>query len=87
MCGHTLMDGLAQIWSVETALLLCTCRGHRAEITDLAVNVDNTLFASSSNDHTVRCWSLQARLYALCSRPCSSLTTSYCSFSVDTSHL
>lgn len=49
----------AQIWSMETALLLCTCRGHRAEVTDLAVNTDNTLFASSSNDHTVRCWSLQ----------------------------
>lgn len=49
----------AQIWSTETALLLCTCRGHRAEVTDLAVNVDNTLFASSSNDHTVRCWSLE----------------------------
>lgn len=47
---------------METGLLLCTCGGHRAEVTDLAVNVDNTLFASSSNDHTVRCWSLEASL-------------------------
>lgn len=55
-----------QIWSTETALLLCTCRGHRAEVTDLAVNVDNTLFASSSNDHTVRCWSLKVSTSLVC---------------------
>ncbi len=51
---------------MQTGLLVRTCRGHVAEVTDLAVSADNALLASSSNDHTVRCWSLQVRgpLYA-----------------------
>ena len=44
---------------MQTGLLVCTCRGHTAEVTDLAISADNALLASSSNDHTVRCWSLQ----------------------------
>ena len=48
-----------QMWSVESALLLASCRGHQGEVTDLAVNVDNSIVASSSNDTVIRCWSLQ----------------------------
>ena len=48
-----------QIWSVESALLLASCRGHQGEVTDLAVNADNKIVASSSNDAVIRCWSLQ----------------------------
>ncbi|KAK9829398.1 hypothetical protein WJX72_005590 [[Myrmecia] bisecta] len=53
-------DRLVKIWSSETAMLLRSCRGHDGEVTDLAVSVDNTMVASSSNDHTVRCWNLEA---------------------------
>ena len=49
----------AQIWSVEAAILLATCRGHEAEITDLKINAVDTIVASSSNDATIRCWTLQ----------------------------
>lgn len=49
----------SQIWSTQTALLLRSCRGHDGEVTDLAINRDNTMVASSSNDTTIRCWSLE----------------------------
>ena len=48
-----------QIWSVEGALLLASCRGHQGEVTDFAVNADNSIVASSSNDTVIRCWSLR----------------------------
>ena len=58
---HTAQAMLAlQIWSVQTALLLRSCRGHDGEVTDLAINLDSTMVASSSNDTTIRCWSLEA---------------------------
>lgn len=51
-----------QIWSMQTAMLQMACRGHTAEITDLAVSCDNLMLASSSNDHTIRIWDLSVRL-------------------------
>jgi hypothetical protein len=54
---------LKQIWSLEHALLLVSCRGHEGEITDLAVSCDNTMVASSSNDTTIRCWDLKVPLF------------------------
>lgn len=51
-------DRLVKIWSAETGLLLKTCRGHDAEITDFAVSVCNGFVASSSNDCTIRVWHL-----------------------------
>lgn len=48
-----------QIWSSQTALLLRSCRGHDGEVTDLAINMESSMVASSSNDQTIRCWSLQ----------------------------
>lgn len=53
---------LVQIWSIEAALLIACCRGHDGEVTDLATNADNTIVASSSNDATIRCWSLKVSL-------------------------
>lgn len=50
-----------QIWSVETALLLMSCRGHEGEVTDLALSSDNGIVASSSNDTTIRCWNMMVR--------------------------
>ncbi|KAG9139397.1 hypothetical protein Leryth_017313 [Lithospermum erythrorhizon] len=51
-------DRLVKIWSMETAYCLASCRGHEGDITDLAVNINNTLVASSSNDCVIRVWRL-----------------------------
>ncbi len=53
---------MVQIWSTRTGLLHASCRGHDAEITDLAVSCDNSLVASSSMDSTIRVWQLEVRL-------------------------
>eukprot|EP00198_Chlamydomonas_reinhardtii_P012320 XP_001701657.1 predicted protein [Chlamydomonas reinhardtii] len=52
-------DCLVKIWSAETGMLLRSCRGHDAEITDLAVSADNRLLASGDTAHQIRVWSLQ----------------------------
>ncbi|KAL3137809.1 hypothetical protein ABBQ38_005065 [Trebouxia sp. C0009 RCD-2024] len=52
-------DRLVKIWSSQTALLLRSCRGHDGEVTDLALNMESSMVASSSNDQTIRCWSLK----------------------------
>ena len=39
-------------------MLVTACRGHEGEVTDLSVSADDGMVASSSNDSTVRCWSL-----------------------------
>lgn len=51
-------DRLVKIWSMETAYCLASCRGHEGDITDLAVNFNNTLVASASNDCVIRVWRL-----------------------------
>lgn len=53
-------DRLVKIWSSRTALLLCSCRGHMQEISDLAVSVDNKVVASASVDGMIRLWNLQS---------------------------
>ena len=52
-------DHLVKIWSATTGRLLATLRGHAAEITDIAVNYENTLLAAGSCDKTVRVWCLK----------------------------
>ncbi|KAK9840987.1 hypothetical protein WJX81_004207 [Elliptochloris bilobata] len=52
-------DRLVKFWSVDTMLLLTTCRGHTGEITDVVMSWDGAVAASSSNDCTIRCWDLQ----------------------------
>ena len=47
-----------KIWSAGTGRLLATLRGHAAEITDLAVNYENTVLAVGSCDKLIRVWCL-----------------------------
>jgi PH-interacting protein len=54
-------DRLVKIWSVASGYLLCTCRGHTGDITDLSVNADDTLLASGSNDNRVCVWHLSTQ--------------------------
>ncbi|KDR09153.1 hypothetical protein L798_01269, partial [Zootermopsis nevadensis] len=52
-------DLLVKIWSAIDGRLLATLRGASAEITDIAVNADNTLLAAGSIDKILRVWCLQ----------------------------
>ncbi|XP_025097468.1 PH-interacting protein-like isoform X2 [Pomacea canaliculata] len=54
-------DALVKIWNADSGRLLATLRGHSSEITDLAVNYENTLLASSSCDKMVRVWCLRTK--------------------------
>lgn len=52
-------DLLVKVWHAVSGRLLTTLRGASAEITDLAVNYENTLLAAGSIDKIVRVWCLQ----------------------------
>ena len=53
-------DHLVKVWDTRTCYALRTLRGHRNEITDLAVHASGSHLASASNDCTVRIWELGA---------------------------
>uniref|UniRef100_A0A671S7W9 PH-interacting protein n=1 Tax=Sinocyclocheilus anshuiensis TaxID=1608454 RepID=A0A671S7W9_9TELE len=52
-------DCLVKIWATDDGHLLATLRGHAAEISDMAVNYENTLLAAGSCDKMIRVWCLQ----------------------------
>ncbi|XP_055904407.1 bromodomain and WD repeat-containing protein 3 [Eupeodes corollae] len=52
-------DLLIKIWSAIDGRLLATLRGASAEITDIAINLDNTMLAAGSLDRILRVWDLQ----------------------------
>uniref|UniRef100_A0A672N821 PH-interacting protein n=1 Tax=Sinocyclocheilus grahami TaxID=75366 RepID=A0A672N821_SINGR len=52
-------DCLVKIWATDNGRLLATLRGHAAEISDMAVNYENTLLAAGSCDKMIRVWCLQ----------------------------
>ncbi|GAA6104895.1 bromodomain and WD repeat-containing protein 3, partial, partial [Tachysurus ichikawai] len=52
-------DCLVKIWATDDGRLLATLRGHAAEISDMAVNYENTLIASASCDKVIRVWCLR----------------------------
>ncbi|KAL3278873.1 hypothetical protein HHI36_016393 [Cryptolaemus montrouzieri] len=52
-------DLLVKLWSAYTGRLLASFRGAQYEISDISVNVENTLLAAGSLDHILRVWSLQ----------------------------
>lgn len=53
-------DGLVKIWWTVDSRLKATLRGHAGEITDMAINYENTLLASGSCDKTIRVWCLKS---------------------------
>ncbi|ODM99229.1 PH-interacting protein [Orchesella cincta] len=53
-------DNLVKIWSALDGRLLATLRGASSEITDLAVNSENTLLAAGSCDKLIRVWCLRS---------------------------
>ncbi|XP_037956286.1 bromodomain and WD repeat-containing protein 3-like isoform X1 [Teleopsis dalmanni] len=53
-------DLLIKIWSATDGRLLATLRGASAEITDIAINLDNTMLAAGSLDRILRVWDLQS---------------------------
>lgn len=52
-------DYLVKIWSATDGRLLSTLRGASSEITDIAVNNENTLLAAGSCDKILRVWCMQ----------------------------
>lgn len=50
---------LVKLWSACTGRLIMTFRGASSEITDIAINSENTLLAAGSIDRIVRVWNLQ----------------------------
>lgn len=50
---------MVKLWSAIDGRLLATFRGASAEITDIAINLDNTLLAAGSLDRILRVWDLQ----------------------------
>uniref|UniRef100_A0A671MYB9 Bromodomain and WD repeat-containing protein 3-like n=1 Tax=Sinocyclocheilus anshuiensis TaxID=1608454 RepID=A0A671MYB9_9TELE len=61
--GHRIFTGsddcLVKIWATDDGRLLATLRGHAAEISDMTVNFENTLLASTSCDKVIRVWCLR----------------------------
>ncbi|HML10871.1 MAG TPA: hypothetical protein VK432_08420 [Stellaceae bacterium] len=49
-------DGSIVLWCAETGRQVATLRAHRDSIEHLSFNDDETLFAASSDDHTVSIW-------------------------------
>lgn len=52
-------DLLVKLWSAIDGRLLTTFRGASAEITDIAINLDNTMLAAGSLDRILRIWDMQ----------------------------
>ncbi|XP_018564263.1 bromodomain and WD repeat-containing protein 3 isoform X2 [Anoplophora glabripennis] len=52
-------DLLIKLWSAYTGRLIAAFRGANSEITDIAINSENTLLAAGSIDRILRVWNLQ----------------------------
>ncbi|XP_076257590.1 bromodomain and WD repeat-containing protein [Rhynchophorus ferrugineus] len=53
-------DLLIKLWSTYTGRLIATFRGASAEITDIAVDPENSFLAAGSIDRVLRVWNLQS---------------------------
>ncbi|KAJ8985649.1 hypothetical protein NQ317_015145 [Molorchus minor] len=52
-------DLLIKLWSTYTGRLIAAFRGASSEITDIAINSENTLLAAGSIDRVLRVWNFQ----------------------------
>ncbi|CAG0900264.1 unnamed protein product [Cyprideis torosa] len=52
-------DLLIKCWSATTGRLMCSFRGANGEISDIAINPENTLLAGASTDKCIRVWNLK----------------------------
>ncbi|KAJ1945549.1 hypothetical protein GGF37_001643, partial [Kickxella alabastrina] len=52
-------DFLIKIWCTRTGYLVKTFKGHQGMVSDIALNMENTLLASASTDGSVRIWNLK----------------------------
>lgn len=52
-------DTLVKIWCMATGVMLMTCRGHEAEVTDTKISCDGRFVASAGQDNVIRIWSLE----------------------------
>lgn len=73
-------DLLVKLWSAIDGRLLVTFRGASSEITDIAVNLDNTLLAAGSLDHILRVWDMQTAspIAVLCSHTGMITSVNFC---------
>lgn len=51
---------MIKVWSAISGRLLFTFRGASSEITDIDININNTLLAAGSLDRILRVWNLQS---------------------------
>ncbi|CAG8447947.1 12477_t:CDS:10 [Ambispora leptoticha] len=52
-------DCLVKVWCTNTAALIATLAGHDDAISDMSLNKESTLLATSSNDCTLTVWDLK----------------------------
>ncbi|CAG8434040.1 10719_t:CDS:10 [Ambispora gerdemannii] len=52
-------DFLVKVWCTNTAALIATLTGHDDAISDMSLNKESTLLATSSNDCTLTVWDLK----------------------------
>ena len=73
-------DLLVKLWSAIDGRLLTTFRGASAEITDIAINLENTMLAAGSLDRVLRVWDLQTAsvLAVLCAHNGMITSVNFC---------
>ena len=73
-------DLLVKLWSSIDGRLLTTYRGASSEITDIAINLENTMVAAGSIDRVLRVWDLQnsSVIAVLCSHSGMITSVNFC---------
>ncbi len=67
-------DSLVKVWSIVDGRLLATLRGCAGEVSDMAVNEENTLVAVGCCDRSIRVWCLRTAAPVAVLATCSVVT-------------